>query len=246
MKLVKRTLFTLLTVLLILTGCRLSHDSFLDLAICGSYGVPGMLCADLKGGNFDCEVLEIDSQGRTLFSYTTRNVITEKEETAIVICQVIDSECVYFYEDRCYIFGNPTASEFVSLKEQNDWNCELDYRKMVSRCKEVSFDLFLVVESGLEYSNVCSACSKELNIEQAQIKELCILDKDSNNHELYWLVLERNGIFEKYCILVDSNYKIAYMKAQGSLEDCAKIASFKQRNGWETISGEKTGDGSLS
>ena len=76
-------------LLFAVSGCR-SRSQELDLAICGSYAVPGMFCWDLKGGTFDVEVLETDEEGRILFSYSAENIITHQIDTALVVCKKID------------------------------------------------------------------------------------------------------------------------------------------------------------
>ncbi len=64
------------------------HDMSSDyLAACGSYSIPGMFCYEVKGGSYKCTVLEEDSMGRILYEYTTFNTLTEREETATIICQ---------------------------------------------------------------------------------------------------------------------------------------------------------------
>ena len=90
----KKTLLLVVSLLLLLAGCR-SHDAQYDLAACGSYGVPGMFCLDLKENS--CEVLAKDPYGRVLFRYTAYSVITKKIETAVVICQKSSSSNVCFY-----------------------------------------------------------------------------------------------------------------------------------------------------
>lgn len=232
MRLFKRIFVLLPMILLILTGCK-SNSQQMDLAICGSYGVPGMFCHELKGGTYYCEILETDSQGRVLFSYTTHSVITDEDETAIVICQAIDSKNVYFYEDQCYLLGEPEDSDIEPLKEQNDWDCVLDYSKMSKRSNKVSFDLYIVTNNELVHKDVKNACTEELGIEESQIKELCILDKDPSGSGLYRLIVENDGIDEKYYVLVNTDYEVALMEGSNEHAAPADIALFKQSNGWE-------------
>ena len=232
MKSFKRILILLPLILLFLTGCK-SRLQTIDLAICGSYGVPGMFCYELKGGTNECEVLETDSQGRILFSYTTDSVITGEDETAIVICQAIDSKNVYFYEDQCYLLGEWEDSDVELLKEQNDWECELDYSKMAKRSNKISFDLHIITDNELVHKEVKNACIAELCIDESQVKELCILDKNPSGSCLFWLVVENEGIAEKYYVLVNADYEVALMEGSDEHAAPSAIALFKQNNGWD-------------
>jgi hypothetical protein len=46
-------------ILIVLSSCTMNPDVHLELALCGSYAVPGMFCADLKGGTYEITILEI-------------------------------------------------------------------------------------------------------------------------------------------------------------------------------------------
>ena len=171
--------FLYLFTLTVLISCKDISPRH-EMLVCGSYSVPGMICYDLKGGKFDCEILEEDSHGRILYEYTTKNVITDKEETALVICQMFDSEYVYFYEDKCYLLSGYENSEIDKLKEQNDWNEALDQSKMSRREINISFDLVLMTDSKIEANSVRSACRKELGINDKQLQEFIENMRDSD------------------------------------------------------------------
>lgn len=66
MKPLNITVVIIFTCLLMFTGC-LSQSESHNLAVCGSYAVPGMICYELKGNTFNCEVIEKDTYGRILF-----------------------------------------------------------------------------------------------------------------------------------------------------------------------------------
>lgn len=224
-----------LACLCMLTGCiSLPQSQSLDLAVCGSYAVPGMHCSDLKGGRFDCEVLDTDSQGRILFLYTTLNTITDKEETVLIICQIAGSKHVYFYEDICYFMGEPSEDEIGNLKKQNDWDCDLDFSKMTRRANNISFDLFLMDEDELDYRKVRAACCRAFEIEESQIKDLYILDYNENKQVMYILELEKDDVSERYCVLVNEFYEVAYMSISDADTFYSDIAGFKQESGWNS------------
>lgn len=202
------------------------------MLVCGSYSVPGMICYDLKGGKFDCEIMEEDSHGRILYEYTTKNVITDKEETALVICQMFDSEYVYFYEDKCYLLSGYENSEIDKLKEQNDWNEALDQSKMSRREINISFDLVLMTDSKIEANSVRSACRKELGINDKQLQELCILDTDHNGHELYSICVKNSEKEGRYLAIASSEYAVSVLLLEGDTIDPTAIGDFKRENGW--------------
>ncbi|MBQ9148767.1 MAG: hypothetical protein IJX69_04285 [Oscillospiraceae bacterium] len=226
----KKKIAFLLSLLILVgfVGCQ-SRSQSLDLAICGSYGVPGMFCTDLKGEASTCNVLETDAQGRILFEFTNLSVITGKEETAIVICQKYDSEHVYFYEDQCYILGAVEESAIADLKEQNDWGCALDEKKMAKRSNQLSLDLYIVTDSKLDYQKVQAACCEALEIDKAEIRELCFLDQDPTGQTMYWLSAETAD----YYIIVNTEYEAAFIAAENPQPDAEAIADFKQNNGWK-------------
>lgn len=58
------SIFIMLCLLCMACGDEVSSDA---LVVCGSYAVPGMFCFDLKGGTYDLEILEEDSQGRIMY-----------------------------------------------------------------------------------------------------------------------------------------------------------------------------------
>ena len=233
MKAFLRTMVVCLLAVLVLSSCSEKHAK-LDLAVCGSYGVPGMFCAELKGGNFSCEVLETDGQGRTLFSFSAQNLITGKVETAIVICQAYDAEYVYYYEDVCYLLSasDSSAPDTSYLKSLNDWSLPLDWSKMSGRANKISADLFIITDSALDYQQLRMICCKEMNLQESQIKELCFLDKEPSGRTLYWLAFEKNVNLQTYFFFADAAYQVSFFEAEGTLADYDHIASFKQACEW--------------
>ena len=191
-----------------------------------------MFCWDLKGGSFACNVLEQDAYGRILYTYTTENVVTQNVETATVICQAIDEKYVYYYENVCFAFGELTAEQIEILKQNNAWNCELDYSRMASKSRKTSLDLVIIVKSSIERSKLLAVCCDELNVEEVQIKELCFLGSNSGNMELYWLSLEQENNGVRFFLITNEDYNVAFLQSDGSLDSIATIALFKLQNGW--------------
>ena len=220
----------LISILFSFSSCG-SVDIHLELALCGSYAVPGMFCADLKGGS-SCEILEEDGQERILYEYTTYNNISEKEENVLVICQKIDDSYVYFYEDLCYLTPGYTAEDIDHFKNVNDWDKAIDESKLSRRTNHISFDLFIMVDSLLEHNSVREACIRATQLKSDQIKTITILDTDEHEAALYLLIGENNGKKQQFLVIVDTNYHAAAMGITDGFVSPDSIASFKRDNGW--------------
>lgn len=228
-----RTLIVCLFVIFVASSCSAKSPN-LDLAVCGSYGVPGMFCSELKGNSFSCEVLETDEEGRTLFSFSTQNVITGKVETAFVICQAFDSDYVYYYEDVCYLFSDLDVSMLntSNLKSLNNWGLPLNQSKMSRRSNKISADLFIITNPTLDYQRLRAICCEEKDAHESQIKEFCFLDEDCSGRTLYWFSFEKDGSLKRYFVFANSSYQVSFFEAEGTLADYNKIASFKKTCEW--------------
>ena len=232
MKKMCATILSFFLVLNMLSSCTTKADTHLELALCGSYAVPGMFCADLKGGTCVVTILEEDNYGRMMFSYSAPNVITQKAETALVICQKINEDYVYFYEDKCYLLQENGSHAIQIFKEQNDWNRPLDYAKMSKRPNQISFDLFIVTESSMPYANVIQAVAEGLGVETSQILQLQFIDADNTGNELYWGCTLVNDNMRFYMMHVSSASGVATMELQEDVNLAGLIADFKAENGW--------------
>jgi hypothetical protein len=232
MKKLNAVVLFIFIVLNTFSSCSARADIHLELALCGSYAVPGMFCADLKGGVSNTTVLEKDDYGRIMFTYSAPNMITQETGTALVICQQIDREYVYFYEDICYILQDYDGDAAETLKAQNDWNCPLDYTKVSKRANEISFDLFIVTDSALPYGRVLEAVSGALKTGTDQISELQFIDMDSSGNQLFWCSAAANGGSKSYILLVSCGGDVAVMELQDNVVAADEIADFKAENGW--------------
>lgn len=221
-------IFLLFLLMMFLSSCNKEINEY-ELALCGSYAVPGMFCYDLKGGSYECSILEQDRYGRIMFQYSTNSVITNKKETAIIICQAIDSEYVYFYEDICYIVLDDPDQDISKLKELNDWNRAEGNSKMSYRKNHISYDRVIQTDSMLDYQNVRASICEKVNIFESQIREFCILDEDYAGNELYFLRTIKN---ETFILLIQKNYNIAVLKIDGHQSVQANLTEFKAENGW--------------
>ena len=119
-----------LFLLVFLIGCQLGVSEDIKLLIASSYAVPGVN-DEIKGES--CSIIEEDKFGRILFSREYICDIAGDEKKAIMICQKYTDDCVYFYEDICYMRNDISDEKIATLKKLNDWNLPLDYGKMSSR-----------------------------------------------------------------------------------------------------------------
>ena len=201
-----------------------------DLAVCGVYSVPGMFCADLKGGSVSSNIIDEDLEGRILFDYSTFNIITGKKESAFVICQFRDGDYVYFYEDVCYCLEKNAQQAIESFMTENDWGQPLDFNKMSRRKVKVTIDLFINTETQLEYKKVKEYSSKALKTDSSRIVECSFVDCDSAGHELYYLT--SYDFPQAYLVLLDGQYNVSIIKVSDKELNIEEFAQFKRDNGW--------------
>ena len=222
---------TLLLVCILLTGC-IPTESQDYLVACGSHSIPGMFCHELKGGSYECTILEKDVEGRILYEYTTYHSLRERNETAIIVCQRYDDQYVYYYEDQCYLLGSFHESDIESLKENNDWNEPLYHDKMSRRALNVSDDRFLITDTNVSFEDGRIACCNALRIYYDQVKDLYVSDIDGAGLSLFILEIERNGSAECYLALFDANGSVVLSKIEDQKLSVKDIATFKMENGW--------------
>ena len=229
----KKILILFLTILLAFSfaSCQKNNSENINLKVCGSYAVPGMFYADMKGMGATCEPIERDSFGRILYTYSTRNFLSEIQETVYVICQKYDSEYVYFYEDICYLPIDRSDDELETLKTKNDWDKELDLSKMSRRTNDITFDLVLNTSNDLVWNKAENVWSKALGVEVSDIKEMCIVDEDPSGNVICFSKV--SGLVDKrYFVFCSSEYEIEYMEIK-SYSDLSELYSFKAKCGWE-------------
>ena len=219
-------LATSIIITLLLGGCTgVSED--MQLAVCGSYAVPGMFCHDLKGGTFSCRVQERDNQGRILFLYEAQNIITDQTESVYVICQKLDANYVYFYEDICYTLETNENSDVDLLKLANDWNRPLEQKRMSKRKLQISHDLFIMTDSKLQHNEIKAALCKELEITTSQIETLVNLDVNQAGQELFLLTVDNGCTMVSYYVITDLDLDV-----RCTLAEQTSLFAFKQSSNW--------------
>ena len=222
----------LLVVFISFSGCTYNPVPEDFLVACGSFSIPGMFCEGLKGGTYQCKVLEEDRMGRILYNYTTYNSLTDCQETVTIICQGYDKEYVYYYEDQCYLRGSAAASDISQLKEANDWGKPLDHDKMSRREVIITSDRWLNTNTDFDYMDSRFTCCQKLHIQYEQINDLYISDADGAGNSLYVLEIDRDGLEDCYLALFDKSGNVALHKIEDHQLTTQDLAEFKQENGW--------------
>ena len=138
----------------LLSSCQFrydgGHDELYTVAINNIFGIYGHTSNGEISYDPEISVIETDDYGRTLFFYSESYGTEPDCSMAFVIMQASDSKYVYYYQDTCYLPFFATDGEFWHgrangdtylqamelsqelievLKEQNDWNRELDESK---------------------------------------------------------------------------------------------------------------------
>lgn len=146
----------ILFILVFTTGCRSYkgyHGEYPELWTVAVHNLLGTRGYFQQGGIVDesqIKVVEEDSYGRVLFAYTE---LSEVSSINLLIMQKKDDNYAYYYPDYCFVSNrvpsrdysvlNYVIDDYLSLafpeklierlKEQNDWNKDIDETKCVRR-----------------------------------------------------------------------------------------------------------------
>lgn len=231
MKRITAAIVCRVTAFLLLAGCEPQTRSR-ELAICGTYAVPGLALGDLKGGTYSVGILEEDAYGRYLYEFAAENVVTGEWSTALVICQKIDTEYVYYYEDECFLLPGYGEYDIETLKAKNDWDEPLDESRLSRRKNQTSVDLYIIMDTPLDVQKIRTAFAAKKGIMESDIVNYCILDVDNAGHELFWFRVYENGQPEDYFAVVDPAYTVECLRVTGYAFDISELIALKQTAGW--------------
>lgn len=209
-----------------------NDGEYTQIIACGAYGTLGMFDSDTKGKKVN--IIERDEYGRVLFEYFAYNSFTQDEDSVYVICQKTDREYTYFYEDVCYTHKTDNPSEIERLKEDNDWKKELNPSEMSRRRVKLSFDLYLIQETLIDYKKAKDFIISNY-IEENRFKDFYFEDSDNSGKELYILEAwqdEKSDTIDFYLVLFDTLYNPVLLKITPEQLDRAAIIEFKKINGW--------------
>ena len=224
-------LFLIIAMLFCLSCCT-SMDKSINFAVCGSYGVPGMMCFDLKGDSFSCKIIETDSYNRTLFAYEAFNHIENVLKTYLVICQQATSKNVLFYEDICYISYTEETELISELKNNNDWEKPLNQSKMAERPISVSNDLVLQINTKTDLYTIRDKFRKLQGLSNENVLDSVVIDVNEDGQLLtvIWLA-EKNGT-QKYLVMCDTDYLIQWTPINDGSSFEKQVVDFKHSNNW--------------
>lgn len=219
---------------LIMCSCKLETGEFLELALCGSYAVPGCFSSDLKGATPSTEVLGRDEYGRILFMYEAVNIVSGEIEESLVICQKLDEDYVYYYEDICYSRGDIGEEAIETLKSENDWGKPLNNSLMSRRENLISFDLCIQFSTDLlSYGEIRDAISNYLGIAEQDIKTSRFQDRSPSGHELYIISTSINQAETYYLAIISPDCVVSGWKEIETMPSAQEMAELKTAAGWE-------------
>ena len=233
-----------------LKGCSVSEWRILDSL--APYAIPGLGAFDLRDAQYSQEVIDRDDYGRVMYrfysnydsydlydshdpnrAYGSRKTVFNGQ--AIIICQKVTRNSFYYYTDVCCLMSENDFDEtkVEELKNKNDWNRPLDESKM--KKQKVSdgpyVKIYNVPRETIEKSE--EKVIKELGIKSEQLIMFFEDDVDLNNKIMYCAVVVReDSDKEYYFVIMDTDYKPAFMKFENLYEVEEPLSDFKKENGW--------------
>lgn len=231
----KRLSWTFTVILCIfLSGCYgLGLSQELELEICGAYAVPGMLHFDLKGTETSCSLIEEDSKGRILFELSGCNMISGENTSYLVICQAIDLEYVYFYEDICYIEKTEHSETLQNFKDMNDWGKPVDQERASFRPKKASFDLYIIPSRTLSSDAVASAFYAETGAKLKDIGNSFLLDISPSGQELHCVKKDTSSAEKAILFIVSEHMECTFVTTTCLKLDGTDIENLKKMAKWQ-------------
>jgi hypothetical protein len=256
----KRFVLILLTVML-LCGCKqfriTKHADRPDLycvAACSFVG-PRVGFANTHRDSIIEADIEKDKYGRELFTIQIPTIpfydmSGGKEQNAFipntikVILQKRDNQCVYYYEDFCFLMETEDGflpEEVDKLKEVNDWDNPIIEDKCVSRLFDSNYQ---DINLGLWY-NPYRDIERTVKSNFSGTVFAHPVVADSNGKILCGIAAyDEEGFYKSYYVIYDPQIggvdKETGIMALTSLKFNQNLHEFKIRNGWDF-----TGDGSL-
>ena len=215
---------------LLLLGCT--------LPMYGGHGTQGwyvttVMYRQMPGftsGNQPPELIETDSYGRELWCFA------DYFADCYVVYQAHDdtekAEAVWFYEDWCFLIGEPDApneEEVERLKERNDWEQPLQKEKMSVRYRHVPDGQRAYMETRKELDNMLPG---------EECKNFMLIDRDCEGKELFYYIYTDRQSEEgeaSYFVIWENEYRFDVEKSVMRVENWdyqEALHEFKLRNDW--------------
>ena len=175
------------------------------------------------------EVLELDEYNRTLFRYTDSWAVSKY---SLVISQKTEGNEVYYYSDANFITsedGDFDEKDIEQLKQDNDWNKELDDSKMISKKIEKQKGALDIDYNKVELS--VKECCSQISID---VSTLNFFTSDDYGRTMYYVTPEER-IDDIYIVIlsVDLTYnENSIMKIEDKNNYLKELKDFKDLNGW--------------
>ena len=225
-------IFCILLCLFTSIGCAKENNEITDLQIMASYSIPVTFRFDLKGPS-GIKVLEEDSYGRILFSYSFYNYVSKQNDSAILICQKFDEQHVYFYEDICYLIGTCSQNDLEILKETNDWDSSYDESKMSRRKTKYTLDSFIITETKQDISRIERKFANELKINISSISERFFVDEDYNGLAMYFFTVNCQDSEKSYIVISNNLYNLTFAEISSSENYNDSVIALKKDSNWK-------------
>ena len=237
-KKIESVLLLIITIFL-LTSCyitgayKLRLNENQHMQICAYFSLPINLPPDIKDvTDLNCSLRERDSKGRLMFTLDTYNLATMQDEQYMIICQKIDRDYVYYYEDCSYLTHGFSDLDIETLKAINDWEKPLDDAKMSRRKISLTIDGIINHDPYINDVDVLELCKSELDLSEEDISYFALVDTDGTKNCMYNLIAEQNDEKSIYYIMCNTDSKIAILKLNNNEFQPSDYAEFKQSNGW--------------
>lgn len=235
-------LIIIMLILSTIAGCLYDgeHWDLYQMTRCNVIGTNGAG----ESESVEIKVIEEDTFGRTLYSYT---VYAEGSEYygyeliwVVAICQKSDRKSTYYYEDECFIISDTIESisdeDINDLKLSNDWNKPLNEDKLSSRPIHRNYNGYSGI---IAYDSFSHGIGMEAGAEAG----VRFVDYDGKDKILYFVAKYDADYYDG--IDVKSRYYLMIINEDGSydkdtfvieIEDLynyqKQLHEFKINNGW--------------
>lgn len=239
----KRSISFLIVMLtmIVLAGCTYRGRD-LDLYRMVVYNVPCTFSVN-EGETADTEVVEKDSYGRRLFSYSMyrdKGFNGYERICIYAICQKSDKNYAYFYEDIFFIIADSFESfeegDIENLKKLNDWDQPLNQDRLAKTSMDTKYTNYRrqinsreIFESTILENTDLIASPYLVNVDKNEkvfyYVGVSSIDKEgiAKYHNSYFMMLNSDGSYDPDNFVVEIEDIYNYHD---------QMRTFKKKNGW--------------
>ena len=199
-------------------------------------------------------VIEVDDQGRTLFSYENHGTSYLYENFySLIICQKSDDKYAYYYPDYNFIItetkSEMTDEKIEEIKEKNDWNKEINDEKMIkTKVKRIKDDYTFKTMRINEFRDMIFEVFKKKNDNYGQICSITYFLSDAYDRHIFLVIIEakneesvslswKEQYIGSYVVMINSDE--IFDKDNGIMELVNhynyqdQLKAFKDANNWD-------------